>query len=434
MNGDVSCIAFGPSFGGSSLLVSAGDDGFVRLWNLNYCPKASIGEEPRAICFLTLPLSGPMHLPSPSPTFPDGSNALPSPFSSQTSSPSEMSHVTFSPCGRFIAAASVDGSVTEFDIEDHLRTYRLSSIATSHINGGGSNPVVDTDGGPAASISPWYESPSPGHQNWQPLSPRTSEVGSKTSTISPRVSMAGSKPLPNGGSCTAVDRLRVEALPGPDQHTKGVTALAFNPEPRFGPDGDRRASKKSSGGGHESILSAVTGGSFMATGSADCTCRLWHLDSARCVAVMAEHKDALTAVAWSPDCRYVATASLDSTALVYDVSYVIELCLKGQVQGVEVGGCKWIANLAGHEEAVTCLTWSPRGRGVLVTGSKDGTIKFWDVSKIGVGALCTVTLYEAHLHSQGGTTGLSYSRDGALLASVGTDRYLKVSPSCLAWL
>jgi len=139
-----------------------------------------------------------------------------------------------------------------------------------------------------------------------------------------------------------------------------------------------------------------------------------------------EHKGALTGVAWSPDSRYIATCSSDCTALVYDVSYVIELCLKGQVQGVEVGGCKCFALLTGHEDEVTDVTWSPRGKGVLATASKDGSIKFWDVSNAGVGALCTVTLYGAHLATQGGVTGLSYSRDGGLLASVGTDRYLKV--------
>ena len=304
------------------------------------------------------------------------------------------------------------------------------------------------DGGPAASISPWYESPSPGHQNWQALSPRGS-MGNDYGATSPRVSMVGnrnsqggyggmggrvgmggSRPLPNGGSCTAVSKS--EALPGPDQHTKGVTALSFNPQAKRGTDGGgagdgggARTSKTGGLGGDKQPLLAP-GGSFLATASADCTCRLWHLDSARCVAVMLEHKGALTGVAWSPDSRYVATCSTDCTALVYDVSYVIELCLKGQVQGVEVSGCKQVASLTGHEDEVTDVAWSPRGRGVLVTGSKDGSIKFWDVSNKGVGALCTVTLYGAHLVTQGGVTGLSYSPDGGLLASVGTDRYLKV--------
>ena len=156
MNGDVSCVAFGPAFGGSSLLASAGDDGFIRLWNLNYCPKASIGEIPWAVCFLTLPLSSPSHFSSPTPNSPEaGSNGLFYP--ALPSSSSEISHVAFSPCGKFVAGSSSNGSIQEFDIEDHLRSYRLSAIATCHVNG--SLGHVESDGGPAASISPWYELP-----------------------------------------------------------------------------------------------------------------------------------------------------------------------------------------------------------------------------------------------------------------------------------
>jgi WD40 repeat protein len=75
-----------------------------------------------------------------------------------------------------------------------------------------------------------------------------------------------------------------------------------------------------------------------------------------------EHKESVTAVAWSPDGRRVATASYDETARVWDAG----------------SGAAVTAPME-HQGRVSAVAWSPDGRRV-ATASADGTARIWDVS------------------------------------------------------
>ncbi|HSR35406.1 MAG TPA: BTAD domain-containing putative transcriptional regulator, partial [Anaerolineae bacterium] len=66
-----------------------------------------------------------------------------------------------------------------------------------------------------------------------------------------------------------------------------------------------------------------------------------------------------TPVAWSPDGTRIATASDDSTAIVWD----------GRT-GERLG------TLSGHQDAVSNLCWSPSGKAI-ATASDDGTARIW---------------------------------------------------------
>jgi WD40 repeat protein len=81
------------------------------------------------------------------------------------------------------------------------------------------------------------------------------------------------------------------------------------------------------------------------------------------VAVRLEgHEEELTAFAFNPDGRLLATGSKDKTARVWDVA-----------TGREV------ARLAEHGRRVSCLGFRPDGR-TLVTGSWDGILRLWDIT------------------------------------------------------
>ncbi|MEE0947967.1 MAG: hypothetical protein U0L53_04505, partial [Bacteroidales bacterium] len=73
------------------------------------------------------------------------------------------------------------------------------------------------------------------------------------------------------------------------------------------------------------------------------------------------HSDYVMSVCWSPDGKYLASGSCDSTIIIWDA-----------MSGV----C--ILSLEGHSGSVLSVCWSP-DRKYLVSGSYDETVKIWGV-------------------------------------------------------
>jgi WD40 repeat protein len=85
------------------------------------------------------------------------------------------------------------------------------------------------------------------------------------------------------------------------------------------------------------------------------TAWLWCESTGRCIAVLAEHKDAITDVAFSPDGRWVATVSNDSSLLLWEAA-------SGQLRGVFMG-----------DAGMTSCCWAEEG-GALVVGDAGGQV------------------------------------------------------------
>jgi WD40 repeat protein len=106
-------------------------------------------------------------------------------------------------------------------------------------------------------------------------------------------------------------------------------------------------------------------------------------------------------IAFSPDGRYLASGSMDTTTKVWDTS--TWACLQ---------------TLCGHQGWVMNVAFSPDRSGELITGSCDRTVKRWDIAT------------GACLHTYTGHTNwvwsISYSPDGRSIASASEDGTIKL--------
>jgi WD40 repeat protein len=175
-------------------------------------------------------------------------------------------------------------------------------------------------------------------------------------------------------------------------------------------------------------------GRWLATSSVDRTARLWFAsawleadpqtgDPTDAVQVLSGHHAAVTAVAFSPDGRWLATGSDDGTARVWDLSTLADLFQDGGLDAAQPTEELVIESvvLLGHEDRVTSVTFSPDGRW-LATGSWDQTILLWDVLAVpesgsqGGGSAAKPRILRGH---EGPITSVAWSPDGRWLASGG---------------
>lgn len=140
-------------------------------------------------------------------------------------------------------------------------------------------------------------------------------------------------------------------------------------------------------------------GKYLATASSDNTARRWDIQSHQVVTVMI-HGDIVTAVAFNPDGDSIATASLDGTARLWDITNDRPFMPLN------------------HNKSINAVAFNSEGK-YLVTASKDRTVRFWDRAN-------GKPLSGNGLLHQGSVTAIAFDKASKYLATVSDNRVVSV--------
>lgn len=142
-------------------------------------------------------------------------------------------------------------------------------------------------------------------------------------------------------------------------------------------------------------------GDMLVSGSDDFTMFLWKPESAKTpVARLTGHQQLINDVKFSPDMRYIASASFDKSIRLWD----------GKTG-------KFITTLRGHVQRVYQLAWSADSR-LLASASADSTCKIWSMSTRKL--MCDLPGHADEVYV------IDWSPSGEHVVSGGKDRILKI--------
>ncbi|CUA75672.1 putative WD repeat-containing protein all2124 [Nostoc sp, PCC 7120] [Rhizoctonia solani] len=160
--------------------------------------------------------------------------------------------------------------------------------------------------------------------------------------------------------------------------------------------------------GHDDCINSLAYsplGNMMASGGRDRTIRLWDTNTGRQLGQPLKSDHWLLSIAFSPDAKLIASSGIDTSLY----SYTIKLC--------DVGRKANVGTLKGHTDAVLSVNFSPDGTR-LVSGSRDHTIRIWDVER-------GVTIIGPMKRHTGSVDSSVFSPDGAQLFSCSSDSTLR---------
>ncbi|TAH50702.1 MAG: hypothetical protein EYC68_12760 [Chloroflexota bacterium] len=163
--------------------------------------------------------------------------------------------------------------------------------------------------------------------------------------------------------------------------------------------------------GHADVVRSVTfspDGKFVLTASDDLTARLWDAATGALVKTFEGHEGPVNHAVFGSDGKEIVTASNDRTAIVWDV---------------ETGEPKIV--LRGHAGPVTNASFNHDATQV-ATASEDRTARIWDIAnckQVGSEADCPFKELKGH---SGAVTGAVFTQDGKFVVTGSADKTARV--------
>lgn len=136
-------------------------------------------------------------------------------------------------------------------------------------------------------------------------------------------------------------------------------------------------------------------GKEFATADIDATIQLWNISSKTEIKTLGGHTGMITSLTFSPNGKILASGSLDASIILWNIT-------TGDI----------LHNLTGYVLGVTDLAFSPNGE-VLASASFIEYVKLWNVTS---GTVLQTILFASSNPWEGGQNGLTFSPDGTIVA------------------
>ena len=192
---------------------------------------------------------------------------------------------------------------------------------------------------------------------------------------------------------------------------------------------------------HDDMVMSVAfspNGKYIVSASSDGTVKLWDVEDEELVRTFEGHDDMVMSVAFSRDGKYIVSASDDDTVKLWEIKgrqvrtfndrvysvafspdgkYIVSGSGENTVKLWETGSGRLIHTFEGHDDYVSSVAFSPDGK-YIVSGSDDNTINLWNVENE-----VLVRTFEGHKDI---VNSVAFSPDGKYFVSGSGDETIKL--------